>query len=772
MNLRRAIFLRVAGLLTILIVTICVTMALCAVSEHRRRVREDLLLDVKFLAQKSEELVLWDDRVALKDLLEKLIGAHVIIEYACIDRHATAYVRASRSSQTEIPSPPGLLPAGGPHFTEFHTSQGRTVWNVAAPVGSTRAVARIGVLQSDIDREVLMQLRGLAATGLAVILAGALLAGVIARRITREVDGLTQSLAENEQMFRGITERSFEIIYTLDNEGRFTYVSPGMEQVLGYVAKDVLGSPFSAFSPDSECEKRTEALQRVFRGECVQRLETDAIRRDGVLASLEINLSPIFCEERVVGVQGIARDTTDRKKAESQLRQYKNHLEQLVVDRTRELSNLNHALEEDVEQRKRVEADLVVAKTMAETATRAKSEFLANMSHEIRTPMTAILGYADFLLTEEGIERAPPHRREALETITRNGEHLLGLINDILDLSKVESAKMEIQRVRCSPFALLAEVVSLMCVRAEAKALKLYTETVGALPETVFTDPLRLRQVLVNLMGNAIRFTDQGEVRIITRLVSGDGPLRLRFEVTDTGIGMNEEQMAKLFQPFSQVDTSASRKFGGTGLGLAISKRLVEALGGAIEVRSTPGKGSTFSVTIDPGPLEGISLVHEAEATAGPSVPALTPAAAGAITLHVRVLLAEDGPDNQRFISFLLKKAGAEVTAVENGQLALEAALAQSEAGNPFHVILMDMQMPVMDGYEATRALRGRGYAGPIIALTAYAMVADRQKCLDAGCDDYTTKPIGRQRLLEVVAQWAARATSARDSRLSQSPLA
>jgi PAS domain S-box-containing protein len=412
---------------------------------------------------------------------------------------------------------------------------------------------------------------------------------------------------------------------------------------------------------------------------------------------------------------------------------------------------------EDITDQWQIETKLEESRRAAEAANRSKSEFLANMSHEIRTPMTAILGYADLLLSQDGIGSAPEDCRDAIATIKRNGEHLLGLINCILDLSKVESGKLEIHPVRCSPFALLSEVASLMRVRAAEKSIALEVEAIGLLPETVLTDPLRLRQILVNLVGNAIKFTDHGNVRLGVRLLGQGGLQRLQFDVTDTGIGMNEEQITRLFRPFSQVDSSAARKFGGTGLGLAISKRLVEALGGTIDVHSTPGKGSTFRVIIDPGPMNGIALVRQTEPTPGmASVP--TAAIAGDTTvLHARVLLAEDGPDNQRLICFLLRKAGAEVTTVENGQLATESALAQSAAGLPFDVILMDMQMPVMDGYEATRTLRSRGYAGPIIALTAHAMVEDRQKCLDAGCDDYAIKPIVRQELLATVAHWADR---------------
>jgi signal transduction histidine kinase/CheY-like chemotaxis protein len=469
------------------------------------------------------------------------------------------------------------------------------------------------------------------------------------------------------------------------------------------------------------------------------------------------------------GIVCLASDITKRKRAEEDLLHSKAELQQYAAV----LESSNQALEE--------------FNQIAECATRAKSEFLANMSHEIRTPMTAILGYADLLLDEEGLEKAPPHRRQAFETIKRNGEHLLGVINDILDLSKVEAGKMEVQPIRCSPFGLLADVASLMRMRADVKQLKLETDVAGLLPETILSDPLRLRQVLVNLVGNAIKFTDHGEVRIAARLILGKGtvpfsaspaepadenrdsppvgPPRLCFEITDTGIGMNEEQIGRLFQAFSQVDNSSARKFGGTGLGLCISKRLAEAMGGNIEVRSEPGKGSTFSVIIDPGPLDGIRLIQQSQGLVLQPPPVAASAAESKIELPCRILLAEDGPDNQRLIGFLLRKAGAEVTVVENGKEAMELALVASagcgrrigDPAEPFDVILMDMQMPVMDGYEATRELRARGYTGPIVALTAHAMAEDRQKCFDVGCDDYATKPIDRQTLLATVAQWADR---------------
>ncbi len=447
---------------------------------------------------------------------------------------------------------------------------------------------------------------------------------------------------------------------------------------------------------------------------------------DGKEVRLWLSLSgtPVFLGGRFYALLAF-RNITNRKQSEQQLKDYSSALE-----------SVNRALKK--------------ASEAAQVASRAKSEFLANMSHEIRTPMTAILGFSEVLLEQLDDQQ----QLDAVSTIHRNGEHLLELLNGILDLSKIEAGKLEVEKVACSPRQIVADAVSLIRPSAEAKNLAMEVEYVGEIPATVHSDPLRLRQILINLLGNAVKFTERGSIRLVARLVpEADQAPRLRFEVIDTGIGMTPEQVSRLFVPFTQADSSTTRNYGGSGLGLVISRRLAEMLGGGISVCSVPGKGSTFRVTVETGSLDTVAetpddRTKEIEKSEGNGQESCS----RKDRLDCRVLLAEDGPDNQRLISLVLEKAGAEVTVAGNGLVAVERVLVARQQGRPYDVVLMDMQMPVMDGYAATGRLREAGYTGPIIALTANAMHGDEEKCRQAGCDDYLSKPIERGKLLDLIA--------------------
>ncbi|MHA7814561.1 MAG: CHASE domain-containing protein [Phycisphaerales bacterium] len=372
----------------------------------------------------------------------------------------------------------------------------------------------------------------------------------------------------------------------------------------------------------------------------------------------------------------------------------------------------------------------------ATSASKAKSEFLANMSHEIRTPMTAILGYTDLLGDLIDGEDQPEEYSEAVDSIQRSGKHLMRIINDVLDLSKIESGKFTVDRGPCEIVDTVREVYSAMRMNAGRKGLGFDIEFLTPFPERVVTDAYRVRQILLNLVGNAIKFTEQGSVGIA---FEDDGEW-LRLSVRDTGVGIGASEVEQLFDPFQQLDNSPTRSHEGTGLGLTISQHLAGLLGGYVDVESRPGSGSVFTLVLPRECPEGVRMLE----TIDPSAASHGAEREREVVPHRSgvALLAEDGTDNQRLIAHMLRKIGYEIEIVSNGQEAIDR---YREGGDRFDVILMDMQMPVLDGYSAARRLRELGCELPIIALTAHALQGSRAECLEAGCDEYVAKPIERE---------------------------
>lgn len=508
---------------------------------------------------------------------------------------------------------------------------------------------------------------------------------------------------------RNALDTLVEGLMIMDSQGRIIFANSSFENIMGMETKDLIGRLASEFRWLDESGNALETLPwssvdsiQTNEGACLTKLvrTIDGIEYEHIF---KVQCTPIGGSES--GNRGVLCSFEDITLIEHQ------------------------------------KAELAESKVSAEIANQAKSEFLANMSHEIRTPMNAILGFTDIM--RRGMTKNEDEQEDYLNTIHSSGTHLLELINDILDLSKIEAGKMELETIDSSPFKIIGDVISVLRGRAEEKGVGLDFKAVSKLPEKIKTDPVRLRQVITNLVGNAIKFTESGKVSVVAKTLNQS---MMEIRIIDTGVGMNEGQLKRIFEPFSQADNSVTRRFGGTGLGLSISLKIAKALGGDLTAESKPGEGSTFVVTLQMGDTSEFRMV---DATEAQELIRLEPKGQNGNVNSLpqsKILVVDDGLANRKLMNLILSRAGALPVIANNGQEALDAV-----ENEEFDIILMDMQMPVMDGYTATRVLRERGFVKPIFALTANAMKGDQEKCLAAGCSGFLSKPINIEILLKTL---------------------
>ncbi|MGD8572631.1 MAG: ATP-binding protein [Gammaproteobacteria bacterium] len=551
------------------------------------------------------------------------------------------------------------------------------------------------------------------------------------RYLEERVRRRTSALQRSETRIRAVLDNIGEAIIILDEDGFVESANPAAAGIFRCTINEIVGIHSLLLLADHYSDKyqHNDRYNDYREGpfapdQAPTAKEFQGKRADGTAFPMELLVTQMQLNDEYMRIC-IARDISERKQTENELNRHRDHLEELVAERTKEVA---------------------IARDEAQQANRAKSAFLANMSHEIRTPLTAIVGFAEVSLDPQ---QSVTDRNEAIKTIMRNSQHLLQLINDILDLSKIEAKKFEIEHIELSPFKLLNELWALYQPQALEKGISFSVNYELPIPACVISDPLRIKQILLNLLSNAFKFTDSGHIKI--RVSFDECNNLLCFDVIDSGIGMNKEQIGRVFENFTQADSSTTRTYGGTGLGLALSRSMAHMLGGSLSVKSEEGIGSSFSLTIDTGSINTDTLVTDFNFIESDNAEVSEQKYIKPLTGHA--LLAEDTIDNQRLIKWLLKKIGVEVTIANNGKEAIELALTRD-----FDLVLMDMQMPVVDGVTAVTQLRSKKYQKPIVALTANAMTKDKERCLAAGCNDFITKPVNRQRLYDVISKYLTNA--------------
>lgn len=545
-----------------------------------------------------------------------------------------------------------------------------------------------------------------------------------------------RALRESQEMLKDFLDRANDLIQIVHSDGHFLFTNYAWRETLGYSEEDIQSlSFFDIVHPDHVSHCR-QLFQRVMSGESVSNVEAVFVTREGKPIVVEGNVNCRYEDGKPASTRGIFRDITERKRAEEDLRS---------------------ALA--IAQKLRAEA---------EAANRTKSEFLANMSHEIRTPMNAIVGMTNLALDTE----LTAEQHQYLDAVKVSADSLLRLLDDILNISKIEAGKLELAGIDFALRQCVADAMAMLSWHAHAKGLELVQDISPDVPDAVVGDPGRLRQVLVNLMGNAIKFTERGQVVVKVQSESESAnEVHVHFSVTDTGIGIPSETRQIIFDAFVQADTSTTRKYGGTGLGLAVASRLVQMMGGRIWVESEVNKGSTFHFTV------ALGLQRESTQPSRTMAPTELKSLRGLVVddsaesgrkskRRLHILLAEDNKINRLVVVHLLKKTGHTVSVVENGKEVVSAV--EKDA---FDLILMDIEMPEMDGLEATKAIRERekteGKHVPIVAMTAYAMEGDKERFLKSGMDGYLAKPINSADLLEAIQRVAERLEE-RDESLPQ----